>query len=118
MQTDEAPLKFECYRLIVTIAGPNYRDEIVFEDQDVMALEPEYVDRNGLTFERYLGDQQADGDLVGGAREWIELRFDYVVARKLEIVYETPKPEPVLAEPDAEIDQPAEVRIRPRPEEP
>lgn len=120
MRADEdedevAEPEFECFRLTLTIAGPNHRDKIVLEAQDVAELDPTYRDQNGLTYERYAGDRQQATDLRDGAQEYIEVRFDYVVSRELQIIYKTPHPEPApaadLDDEAAELARPAEERV-------
>lgn len=100
------------WRLVLTVAGPNYSDTIEIEADDTMELEPQHVDVAGLTYERYMG---ATPD------EWLEVRFDYIVSRKLEAVYADPEPLEVPAEPArpddldamqrAQLAAPAEDRI-------
>lgn len=84
------------YCLTLTVAGPNYRDIIELEDERMEALEPTFPEINGLTYERYIGET---------VDEYVEVRFDYVVSRRLERIIKTPDPEPARG-PAAETDDP------------
>lgn len=97
---DQQPMGFE---LTLTIAGPNYSDSITLKGEDELELTPSHGEVNGLTYERYIGDTPD---------EWIEVRFDYIVAREMRAIYEQVMPEP--AAPASEQDilaQPAEDRV-------
>jgi hypothetical protein len=59
------------YKLVVTAAGPNYFGRIEVESESLDELQPEFVELNGVTYERY-GDED----------DYAELRFDYVVKRE------------------------------------
>lgn len=79
----EGEQEFLGYRLILTIAGPNYSDQVTISSTDVMELLPTFVERNGLTYERYNGESN---------EEWVEYRFDYIVGRRMEIIEPPPTP--------------------------
>lgn len=72
---DEKP---DLYELIVTAAGPHYFDRVHLTDEDLLGLEPTFVDRDGYVFERYGEDD-----------DYVELRRDLVVARSLRKVEKT-----------------------------
>lgn len=93
--TDEPT--FLGYRLTITVAGPEFRDTIVIED-DTDVPSPTYADVGGMNFERYFFDTE---DTSAG---YAEVRYDYIVARRLERIFEVPPP----PEPKADLDTPPE----------
>lgn len=99
-EREPEPIK---WRLALTVAGPNYRDIVELESDDLLDLDPKHHDVNGLTYERYRGVRD---------EEFVEVRFDYIVARELEAVFAEPDlEEAITTDPDGDVDLPAELRV-------
>jgi len=64
------------YQLVIDARGPNYTDRITLLDEDVINLQPDFVEVDGVRFERY-----------GEPSDFVEVRADFVVARRLDPVY-------------------------------
>lgn len=77
---DEQPIG---YRRLVHVVGPNYRDNIEITADKLEELEPEFVEVEGVKFERYRNGETED--------DWVEVRFDLVVARSTCPVYPAPE---------------------------
>lgn len=71
------------YRLTITVAGPGFNEIVKIEDQDRSALVPIFTETQGLIFERY-----------GTETDYLEIRFDYIVARELASVEIKTEPDP------------------------
>lgn len=83
MAEPEAPQReFLHWALVITVAGPGYRGTVTVEDEDQLNLVPKHVDVNGVIFERYPGELE---------EEYTEVRFDYIVERRMFAIYATPK---------------------------
>ncbi|MBA2724707.1 MAG: hypothetical protein H0U53_01850 [Actinobacteria bacterium] len=103
---DDAEPEIIGYRLTLTIAGPHHSDEVVIEDGDPALLQPQFAVH---------GPDQVVYEIYVDRDGFVEYRLDYVIARRLEAVYEEPPATPAI-DPEtierAAMDMPAEERLR------
>lgn len=97
--SDDFDLEFLFYELALSIAGPGFNDTVILRDEDTLNLQPTFIEVNGLSFERYPGKSD---------QEFVEVRFDYVVAREIKAIYKLPEPAKPTPSPTGEIREPEE----------
>jgi hypothetical protein len=77
MASDENEDEFLGYRLTISVRGSGVNDDVVLESLDPLELEPREVERCGIMYQQYPGEDEACV---------VEVRADYVVDRRIELV--------------------------------
>lgn len=70
------------WRLVVDLAGEDFRDRVILDSEDPMELLPEVVAVGDVAFERYPGAEHG---------EYVEFRQDYVAVRRLTAMRSSPQ---------------------------